>query len=1309
MSEGSLKGEAESVPSSFDQFTSKLFGNRIARFVSWTLFGVGLLFVLLRICVALVSSMDGLANEWLEKRLDAQITGLHGSWHALTPQVSLDRLEFAYGSIEDVRLELDVLGSLVAFAPKVSAIEVGDARLRFPKDFDLLGYLLNSHSELNLIAMVSDARFLAVRAHLGVGDDPTEFFLQWVAHSDEQNRGELQLVREGQDAEQRLVLGYDLDLGLFLNDPHGAVWGSGGMHIPSSFKSLIGISGSISSFSLNAQLVDGDLFAAAQVRAEDLEVGDFRIDEAEFTTKGRGDPASFIGEFLSASLSRGDRVLDLQGARFTLEDLERWHFSLPDQRIEDLTGFIVDSAIRETAAVRWSNRFLPTGLLSSIGFQVAAGEPLLISARMSEFSAQSFNGSPSVDSVSGQVVYTSGAARVLVDTETATMGLPKLFDAPVALGRTSGEVWVRFLHNYVGMRGINLLTNLPGGGGVEVNLSYSAPVDPFERQVLGAVDAREIPASDALQFLPKALPEGMRNWLRSGVLEGVVDEGELFLAGYVRRQPSIPTMQAEMTFDFRDASLLHHPSWPVVSDISGRIELVDGTLRSRIHAAMMLDESFQDVLIEMPLKGTKVQLRDAGIVQAGFLVEFARNTPLGELLPSWSLPATGAGAVEYDLKTGVPLAFHLKELEFESSVVLDQVALEFAPAQMKGSMIRVDELNGSLDYVFPDQVASRDLRGTLFSQPATFLFENVESRESGAKRVQARIESELDATTLGGFSGGALAAEGKAGYQALVELNHEPDTPFRLRLESDLRGLGLDLPAGLGKTMEKPAFLILEVKLHTGFDSGEARLILSERLNGKFWWSDIASDQSDIRGHIAFGNVLHERQTGDYEPNRVLLEGRLPELSLRDVRRLAPRPGGLQLPEFYFSDLEVGLMDLGRFALEELVLKGAWSKEVAHLKLDSEHAQGVWSLASGGVIQLDLNRIHLQPRGDQDTTGVGDLLIDLDIRSLPQADVSLASLKIGESDYGAWKFDLRHLDDGVRLANLEADSRGLSIRAPEGILWHRTPEGEHSSHFIGELISDDLASAMEQWGFAPSVEAERAHLVADISWPGPPWKPSLEALEGDIDLTIRRGRFRDIDATPGMKLLSLLDFNAFIRRMSFDFSDVFGEGVAFDEVRVKSRFADGSMHMIEPVKIDGNGSRFRIGGSINLETGELNNQLEATLKLSRSLPWLGAYLALLGNPVTGLGTALVERIFRNPLERISTARYEVTGTLSEPVFTLSEVEPPDPLPEELLIEEVSVEGATSSQEVPSPEEPPLEQHSEEGAQQEVRQVQGEQG
>lgn len=1264
MSEGPATGEAESVQSPFDQFTGRVFGSRVARIASWTVFALGLAFVLLRISFVLLSSFEGFVSERLGGHLNAEISGLQGNWHGFTPQVSLDRLESAFGSIQDIRIEIDVLRSLVGLELKLSALEVGDAQLRFPRDFELWDYLLNSPSNLGLISLVSDAQFLAIKARLGVEDDPAELHFSWIAHSEKLNRGELRVFRQDSNAEQGLLLGYDLDLGILLQEPQGAVWGAGAVHLPDSLKSLIGIAGHISSFHLNARIVNGEVFAGAALRANGLEFGDFRVDEAEVDMKGRGELAALHGEFPFARLSSDARALNFSGARFTLEDLNRFYFSLPDQRIEGLTGFVVDSATRDNAAARWSRRFAPEGLLASIGGGFADGEALVIAARVSEFSAQSFRGSPTLDSVAGEFAFSAGAARILVDSPSPTVGLPRLFDAPVALGPTSGEVWVKFMPNYVGMRGIDLRATLPGGGNAEVSLSYSAPVDPFERQISGAVKAGGVPALVSLQFLPKTLPEGMRNWVRSGVLDGVVEASELLLSGYVRQQPDFPTMQVEMNLEFQDVSLMHHPSWPLVNAMSGQVSLVDRTLQSHIRNAVMLGESFEDLVMSLPLNGAKLLLEDAGTVEADFLAQLVEGTPLGELVPARTPVDRALGSMDYDLKMGIPLAFELADLNLEIDLEFEEVSLVMVSSIAEHLSIEIGGLNGTLGYVFPDRAVSHELQGSLFSQPATFSFSTFESLEPGANRIQVVIESDLDSGTLVAILGAAELAQGRTTYRTLVEFNHAPDTPLWVRLDSDLEGMGLSLPAGLAKTPEESLPASVEFKLYSGLDSGAANLFLGDRFRGELGWRSSAPDDVDVRGLLSFGASEVESGVLREEPNRVILEGRIPRLSFQELRHVSAPSTGFQLPELYFSNMEIGLLDMGRVGVEELVLEGLWSSESARLKLVGEQAQGTWSVNSGQAIELDLERIHLQPTGDEDMDGVGDLLLDLDVKSLPQANVSLSSLKVGERDYGSWKFDLRHIDDGVRLANLEADSRGLQIRAPEGVFWHQLPSGAHTSRFVGELTSDDLASAMEQWEFAPSVEAERAQLIADLSWPGPPWKPKLEILEGEIDLTIRRGRFRDIDAPAGMKLLSLLDFNAFIRRLNFDFSDVFGDGVAFDEVRVKSQFADGSMHMLEPVKIDGNGSRFRIDGNINLETGALDNQMQVTLKLSRSLPWLGAYLALLGNPVTGLGTLAIERLFRDPLERLSTAYYDVSGTLDEPVFTLSQVEPPDPLPEE---------------------------------------------
>ena len=58
--------------------------------------------------------------------------------------------------------------------------------------------------------------------------------------------------------------------------------------------------------------------------------------------------------------------------------------------------------------------------------------------------------------------------------------------------------------------------------------------------------------------------------------------------------------------------------------------------------------------------------------------------------------------------------------------------------------------------------------------------------------------------------------------------------------------------------------------------------------------------------------------------------------------------------------------------------------------------------------------------------------------------------------------------------------------------------------------------------------------------------------------------------------------------------------------------------------------------------------------MNKSLPWLGAYLALV-NPIAGLGVLIGERIFRRPLEGLSSARYAVSGTLDAPEVKLVSV------------------------------------------------------
>lgn len=1261
MSDAASKSGAARARSAFDQFTNRVFGNPIARGVAWSVFCVGLLFALLRFSVAMLPSLEGIADKWLEARFDTRIAGLDGAWHRMTPQLSLSRIDFPYGHLEDIRLEFDLLASLLAFSPRVSAIEVADAALRFPSDFDLLKQLSRPPNEPDFLSLIEPARFVAIRANIGRLDDPAELSLHWIAHKREAHRGELRVARVGVPLQEGLRLGYDLDPGMLSRAPEGAVWARGSLDIPRSMKSLLGVSGDLSVLGVDVRLVAGNLALSAQVRTDELEIGNFSSDRISARIHGAGKIGQLHGEFLEARVSRRDRVLDFTGTRFALNGDATWHFNLPDQEIESLTGFLAEAALEETPLVRWSQQFVPRGSLHTIRGRVGTQSPLVVAATLEDFSAQSWLGSPSMDSVNARMVFTLGAARLLIDTPGATLGLAKLFDTPVTFGRTTGEVRARFLPLYVGMHGIDIHAALPSGGALQVNFHYSAPVNPFERQITASVEAAGIGALDSLQFIPKTLPEGMRNWLRAGMKDGAIDHGQLTLAGYVRPQRPMKTMQIEMWMEFRDAIVMHHPLWPIANNVWGRAELAGGVLRCDIDRAEMLGESFHDVQVEMPMRGSSVRLVDAGEVDASFFAELANSSPLAELLPVRGLSFNARGPVRYDMEMRVPLVFELFAIELQSKAQLDKVDFGFQLGDLLDLGDLFVGLSGSLEYLYPDRIMSEGLSGEVFSRPAQFSTQSQKSGQDGFHRIEARVDSHLDATTLSRFLGDSFSAQGELAYAAHLVFDHQGAVPLNFALRSDLQGISLDIPAGLAKTSAESVPLTLDLRLKQGLAAGSADFSLSERVHGQLSWADLSEAEPDMRGKITFGEARKVAETTLAQENQFIVEGRISSLALQDLRQLATPSQSLSLPNIKIADLEIGSFDLGRYAIDDLILSGSWNAEEANLKVRGEQVQGTWQFLPGALSQVDFERIRLRPSESNEQPVVGDFLADLNFKSLPETDVKIASLEILDRDYGSWSFGLRHLEDGVQFSNLQAEARDLKILAPEGLTWRQSPDAGHQSRFNGALSSDDLASAMAQWGFAPSAEAERVEFTADLGWSDVPWKPRLQELEGEIDLVIRRGRFRDIDAPAGMKLLSLLDFNAFIRRLTLDFSDVFGEGVAFDEVRVRSQFADGWMHMIDPVKIDGNGSRFRIDGSINLETEELHNTMELTLKLSRSLPWFAAYLALFGNPVTGLGTFAIERLFRDPLERLSTAQYDVSGTLEDPVFTLSEVKPPQPL------------------------------------------------
>ncbi|MDH3643569.1 MAG: hypothetical protein OES38_15810, partial [Gammaproteobacteria bacterium] len=353
------------------------------------------------------------------------------------------------------------------------------------------------------------------------------------------------------------------------------------------------------------------------------------------------------------------------------------------------------------------------------------------------------------------------------------------------------------------------------------------------------------------------------------------------------------------------------------------------------------------------------------------------------------------------------------------------------------------------------------------------------------------------------------------------------------------------------------------------------------------------------------------------------------------------------LLDLRLADLQVGHIDLDEFRIDEALLNGDITGSGFTIDVTSEAVAGTLSLDGDEPLMVSLDYVVL-PESEAEEEGVDPLKPQL-IAELPLAEVELRSLRVGELDYGRWNFRLEPQEQGVLLADLDAELRGVSVVAPEGVLWI---EETNESIFRGSLSAGNLAEVLPLWDFAPSLETDSASLAGDLRWAGSPANVDIDLLVGEAEVRADAGRFVDVESGGGaMRIFSLMNFNTIAKRLRGDFSDVTGKGVSFDKVRATVAFDAGSLTFVEPMKVKGTGSSFEVAGTVDLVDGVLDNEMVVTLPVSKGLPWYAAYIAL-ANPLAGAGMLVGERVLRKPIEQFSSAKYQISGTLDDPDVNL---------------------------------------------------------
>lgn len=793
------------------------------------------------------------------------------------------------------------------------------------------------------------------------------------------------------------------------------------------------------------------------------------------------------------------------------------------------------------------------------------------------------------------------------------------------------------------------------------------------------------------RYLPVQIGRETRQWVRDSLQAGSARNGKLLLQGDLRNFPFHTPADGHFSLkaEVDQARLAYARNWPVLDKIRGQLVFEQLGMKilaseasvlpvneTRHSAGDLAAVKLGPVEAWMPdLETMDEQLHIKGEAQGptqGFL-GFIEQSPVGDLIghATQEIRAQGDGKLELGFQLPVR---RIRDVRLQGNYHLhsnDVYPLPGLPV--------VQKVVGKV--VFNERgVHFPGLKGVWLGQPASF--------EGGGRGMLSFVAN-------GGLSmpevralfpashpvQGVLAGvTGSTSWKA--EIKVPPGKLPQWQITSDLQGLSSSLPGPLNKSAtRKMPFSLAVVPLPASGSSksGTNKTSISggNRESAREQWSARAEGALNAllqfkttpggrqleKGVIGLGNVVLKLPE---EGLAVMYQW--PEFKVEEWQALAGEDNrehkgagqsesdSVMLPVLFptprqFSLETDRLLMLGR-QLEKVQVQGLAVRDGWQLQVNSPGLAGAvhWNPEGRGSIRADLKQLHLERTSAHNSvsgqSAVGD---EVTSKSLPALDIRVASFSLGALQLG--KLELKAVNDGHRW-----EMPAIHLSHPDGQLsgdavWEMARSSgktvlPDTTRLNFRLESQNVGKFLDRLDYPGLVRRGQGSMAGQVSWRGRPTQIDYPSLNGQLRVEAADGQFAKIESGGG-KLIGLLSLQSLPRRLLLDFNDVFSEGFAFDRIQGDLQVSKGVLRTGQtPLSVEGSAAQILMQGEANLaeETQDLHILVRPRFGGVASL---GAAVAV--NPVVGVASLLAQKILQDPLDRILSYQYRVTGHWDDPV------------------------------------------------------------
>ena len=840
-----------------------------------------------------------------------------------------------------------------------------------------------------------------------------------------------------------------------------------------------------------------------------------------------------------------------------------------------------------------------------------------VSLELKNFGINALHSIPKIRNLSARLLLNRDRGRAYLNSHDMSIYVKSLFRDPWPVDKLSAEVyWQKMEKQWLlGVKDIDF-SNPHLKAQADLKLWFPEN-GPLFMDLSGYYQDANVKYTSF--YLPAhIMNQGLVKWLDNAIVSGWGTDGGVVFRGEAGQFPfKDHSGTMDIVFNTRDVELDYTPGWPKLQDVRAQIQFTEQGMWIESDYSRIFSSVSENMHADLQDYEESI-LRLNGDIDSTIKdgIHFLRQSQLVSAEVTDMLDAQGKIGINLNLV----IPTEKGEPESRVKIALDNI--DYYPPGFERRQGMVSKLNGVVQ-VHNQDIKADKLTARIMGNKARMRIKSSHGTHQNSKNsnlspdVNIAIDTRVSVDQLKKYkvipeniSSLSDYISGRSHVNIDVNLPNE-HRPFALSVASGLMGITSKLPFPFSKSAGQSHSLQLS---YTDSSNPNLAFSYSGIISALFVINGKTEALQLIKGAVQFGNGQA------YLPARkaLKLSGRVPLLPYGQWQKVVASLSEQDKTKNSKASTSTGSnwKTPVELALTELVLPEPEQKN------DTEE--------SASRVRAEPEKSHLSPR------------------NMPLVNGYIQSLKLADNDLGKLTIKTSRIDNSIVLDELKLKGDILTFSGKgKWHHWNRLPEMDME----GTLDISSFEDFLNMLGYDQLMRGGKARISGYLGWPGGPADYSKDVIEGKVSIKVEKGTY--LEGKPGAagRILGLLNMNALVRRISFDFSDVSDKGFEFEKIKGDFRITGGNAYT-DNFTVKAPSTKILVTGRVGLVAEDYDEKVLVVPEISATLPIAGAAVA---GPAGAAVAWVGQKLLGSQLNKVTAMSYTVKGRWSDPVIKKDEL------------------------------------------------------